>query len=71
MCMIPIHKTPENANLPIMTESRWGLLGGEAWVEAWELTGPQRKYGRKWFYLDYGGGFTGVYICQNLSRYTL
>lgn len=34
MCMIPIHKTPENANLPIMTESRWGLLGGEAWVEA-------------------------------------
>lgn len=52
-----------------------GYLEGEVWVEAeGELT---KKHKEIWgimdnvHYLDYGDGFTGIYICQNLSNYTL
>lgn len=74
MCMIPITQNSKKCRLISNERKQIDCLEEEAQVEAGELTNRHKEIlGDNGYvhYLDYGDGFTGVYICQNLSNYTL
>lgn len=54
-----------------MTEVDWGLPGEEVLEEAEPEFIKRHKEFQTTYYCDYGNGFTGVYICQNLPNCTL
>ena len=49
----------------------YGLgVWGEASEQEGVITKEERFRGDEYVhYLDYGGGFNGIYICQNLSNF--
>ena len=53
-----------------MVASEQSGEGGTGWRDT---KGPQEAFGGdvSVYYLDFGDGFTGLYICQNIKSYTL